>query len=102
MRQLIRVQVPAWAPSRIDRRPPMTAVVLRPALGTPGVGSARAVSSVGQSPSLTPRKSLVRVQYRPPHLTLRTALPSDRTGASMGLGNGLSTTPRRPATGRRY
>ena len=32
----------------------------------PGVGSARAVSSVGQSASLTPRKSLVRVQYRPP------------------------------------
>lgn len=30
----------------------------------------RAVSSVGQSASLTPRKSLVRVQYRPPHSTL--------------------------------
>src|SRR5205085_1285865 len=35
----------------------------------------RAVSSVGQSASFTPRRSLVRVQYRPPSLKDRWSAP---------------------------
>ena len=58
MRQLIRVQVPAWAPlspDPVDRRP--AAGRPRP----PRYHPPRAVSSAGQSASLTPRMSEVRV-----------------------------------------
>ena len=57
MRQLIRVQVPAWAP---------LSQTLTTVAGATVVMLSRAVSSVGQSASLTPRRSLVRAQYRPP------------------------------------
>ena len=43
-----------------------------------GVPSRRAVSSVGQSASFTPRRSLVRVQYRPPRANQSGRVPSGR------------------------
>ena len=69
MRQLIRVQVPAWAPQLVRRVPfdPLP----RPRAGGCSVFGGRiaaggAVSSAGQSASFTPRKSGVRVPHRPP------------------------------------
>ena len=86
MRQLIRVQVPAWAPTTHsdDRR--STAVVLSGSC-TCGVGCvARAVSSAGQSASLTPRMSGVRVPHRPPPFLRRPGTPASvlRSGNTDG------------------
>jgi hypothetical protein len=106
-------QPPASRPAR-DHHPPGT----RPARGQDpparrgAVSSGqRAVSSVGQSASFTPRKSLVRFQYRPPHFTHGAALrPSDFLGprstllkapCCYGMNNTIGSRPSSEWPGRR-
>ena len=81
MRQLIRVQVPAWAP-----------LPLAAGAAPCRTLSPRAVSSAGQSASFTPRMSGVRVPHRPPRSHAQNS-PSGcpTSGQGRGFANDLLT-----------
>ena len=104
MRQLIRVQVPAWAPpsrtgtGRLRMEPPFVSPGREPV--------PRAVSSVGQSASLTPRRPEVRALHRPPPFpqtgsprrTFRRGLfgaPCSHFAHTVLRGGGMGEEPRR-------